>query len=54
MPRISKLILVLKNSPFGFKAIPYNQSSTFLIVIEATEVYELAEKQLIWDVGCGM
>ena len=52
MPRISKLILVLKNSPPGFQAIPYNQSSTFLIVIEAMKVYELTgvriESQLIF------
>jgi hypothetical protein len=41
-PRTSKLILVIKHSPFGFKAIPHDQYST-LLIIETTEVYELTE-----------
>jgi hypothetical protein len=41
-PRTSKLILVAKHSPFGFKAI-LDPLSHILLILETAELYELAE-----------
>jgi hypothetical protein len=42
-PRKSKLILVVKHSPFGFKAI-LDPLSHILLILETAEVHELAER----------